>query len=386
MHIKLISTLVAVLFIFSITGCEKKKPTMQIQEVSVIDIKTEEVVLTTELPGRTSPYRIAEIRPQVNGIILKRYFTEGSNVKAGDVLYQIDPAPYKAAYDNARAALSRAEATLNSIKARYERYQELIKVNAISKQEFDDTKAQYEQTLAEIEALKAQVRSAQINLGYTKITAPISGRIGKSNVTEGALVTAYQAQELTRIQQLDPIYVDIPQSTKELKELEKKLAEGRLKYAGKEQNKVKLILEDGTIYPLEGTLQFKDVTVDPTTGSVILRAIFPNPKGVLLPGMFVRAIVKEGVNKNAIVVPQQAVFRDTKGAPFVYIVDKENKVQIRPIQVDRAIGDKWLVSEGLQVDEKVIVEGFQRIMPGAVVKPVPYLKNTVKEPKQEQDR
>lgn len=381
MRIKSILVLFPILFALFLTGCEKKKPHPQIPEVSVIKITTEEVMLTTELPGRTNPYRIAEIRPQVSGIILKRYFTEGNNVKAGDVLYQIDPAQYKAAYDNARAALSRAEANLQSVKARYERYQELIKVNAISKQEFDDVKSQYEQALSEIEALKAQVRNAQINLGYTKITAPISGRIGKSNVTEGALVTAYQAQELTRIQQLDPIYVDIPQSTEELRELEKRLEEGRLKYAGKEQNKVKLILEDGTMYPLEGTLQFKDVTVDPTTGSVTLRAIFPNPKGILLPGIFVRAIIREGINKKAILVPQQAVFRDTKGNPFVYIVDKENKVQIRPIQVDRAMVDRWLVSEGLQSGEQVVIEGVQRIMPGAQVKPVPYA-----EQKKEQSR
>ncbi|ACI20674.1 efflux RND transporter periplasmic adaptor subunit [Thermodesulfovibrio yellowstonii] len=381
MRIKLMLILFPLLFALFLLGCEKKKPMPQIPEVSVIKIDTEEILLTTELPGRTSPYKIAEIRPQVSGIILKRYFTEGSNVKAGEVLYQIDPAQYKAAYDNAKAALSRAEANLQSVKAKYERYQELIKVNAISKQEFDDVKAQYEQTLSEIEALKAQVRNAQINLGYTKITAPISGRIGKSNVTEGALVTAYQAQELTRIQQLDPIYVDIPQSTKELRELEKRLEQGRLKYAGKEQNKVKLILEDGTDYPLEGTLQFKDVTVDPTTGSVTLRAIFPNPKGILLPGMFVRAVIREGINKKAILVPQQVVFRDTKGNPFVYIVDKENKVQIRPIQVDRTIGDRWLVSEGLEVGEQVVIEGVQRIMPGAQVKPVPYT-----EQKKEQSR
>ncbi|GAQ95695.1 membrane fusion protein, multidrug efflux system [Thermodesulfovibrio aggregans] len=363
--------LLSVMF-FILTACGKKQPPAQIPEVSVITVQTQEVLLTTELPGRTNPYRIAEIRPQVSGIILKRYFTEGSNVKAGDLLYQIDPAPYKAAYDNAVAALKRAEATLQSVKARYERYQELIKVNAISKQEFDDVKAQYEQTLSEIEALKAQVRNAQINLGYTKITAPISGRIGKSNVTEGALVTAYQPMELTRIQQLDPIYVDIPQSTKELRELERRLAEGRLKYAGKEQNKVKIILEDGTVYPVEGTLQFKDVTVDPTTGSVTLRVIVPNPKGVLLPGMFVRAIVKEGINRHAILLPQQAVFRDPKGNPFVYIVDNENKVQIRPVKVDRAIEDKWLVSEGVSEGQQVIVEGVQKIMPGMPVKPVPY--------------
>jgi len=354
--------------VFTFIACSKKQPQPQIPEVSVINVQTQEVVLATELPGRSSPYRIAEVRPQVSGIILKRFFQEGSNVKEGDVLYQIDPAPFQASLDNARAALTKAEATLPSIKARLDRYEELVKVNAISKQEYDDVKAQYEQVLSDIKYWKAQVKLAEINLGYTKIKAPISGRIGKTNVTEGALVTAYQQMELTRIQQLDPIYVDIPQSTKELKELERKLAEGRLKYAGKEQNKVKLILEDGTIYQLEGTLQFKDITVDPTTGSVILRAIFPNPKGVLLPGMFVRAIIKEGINKNAILIPQQAVFRDPKGNPFVYIVDKENKVQIRPIFIDRAIEDKWLVSQGLSVGEKVIVEGFQKIMPGMPVK------------------
>jgi len=360
--------LVFLVIIFTFSACEKKQPQPQIPEVSIINVQIQEVVLTTELPGRTSPYRIAEVRPQVSGIILKRFFTEGSNVKEGDALYQIDPIPFQASLDNARAGLAKVEATLPSIKARLDRYEELIKVNAISKQEYDDVKAQYEQVLSDIKYWKAQVKLAEINLGYTKIKAPISGRIGKTNVTEGALVTAYQQMELTRIQQLDPIYVDIPQSTKELKELERKLAEGRLKYAGKEQNKVKLILEDGTIYQLDGTLQFKDITVDPTTSSVILRAIFPNPKGVLLPGMFVRAIIKEGINKKAILIPQEAVFRDPKGNPFVYIVDKENKVQIRPIVTDRAIEDKWLVSQGLSVGEKVIVEGFQKIMPGVPVK------------------
>ncbi len=381
MNIKKAIAMILICSVAFLFACEKKKSQMPMSaEVSVIKVETEEVVLTTELPGRTSPYRIAEIRPQVSGIVLKRYFTEGGNVKAGEVLYLIDPAPYKAAYDSAKAALSRAEANLQSVKARYERYQELIKVNAVSKQEYDDVKAQYEQTLSEIEALKAQVRQAQINLGYTKITAPISGRIGKSNVTEGALVTAYQAQELTKIQQLDPIYVDIPQSTKELRELEKRLEQGRIKYAGKEQNKVKIVLEDGSEYPLEGTLQFKDVTVDPTTGSVTLRAIFPNPKEVLLPGMFVRAIIREGINKQAILIPQQAVFRDHKGNPFVYLVDKENKVTQRPVKIDRAIGDKWLVTEGLQQGELVVVEGVQKIimMPGIPVKAVPYNQQKVK--------
>jgi membrane fusion protein (multidrug efflux system) len=353
-------------------SCEKPKTVPQIPEVSVIVVAKEPTLLTTELPGRTTPYRVAEIRPQVSGIILKRHFIEGSNVKAGDLLYEIDPSPYREAYENVRAALQRAEAFLPSIKARYERYQELVKVNAVSKQEFDDIRAQYEQTLKEIEALKAQLRAQEINLGYTKIVAPISGRIGKSNFTEGALVSAYQRDELTRIQQLDPIYVDIPQSTKELRDLERRLEEGRIKYAGKEQNKVKIILEDGTVYPYEGTLQFKDVTVDPTTGSVVLRAIVPNPRGILLPGMFVRAIIREGINREAILVPQQTVFRDTKGNPFVYVVDKENKVEVRTIEIDRAINDRWLVLRGLKEGEQVIIEGIQRIMPGIPVKPVPY--------------
>jgi membrane fusion protein (multidrug efflux system) len=353
-------------------SCEKPKTVPQIPEVSVIVVAKEPTLLTTELPGRTTPYRVAEIRPQVSGIILKRHFIEGSNVKAGDLLYEIDPSPYREAYENVRAALQRAEAFLPSVKARYERYQELVKVNAVSKQEFDDIRAQYEQSLKEIEALKAQLRAQEINLGYTKIVAPISGRIGKSNFTEGALVSAYQRDELTRIQQLDPIYVDIPQSTKELRDLERRLEEGRIKYAGKEQNKVKIILEDGTVYPYEGTLQFKDVTVDPTTGSVVLRAIVPNPRGILLPGMFVRAIIREGINREAILVPQQTVFRDTKGNPFVYVVDKENKVEVRPIEIDRAINDRWLVLRGLKEGEQVIIEGIQRIMPGIPVKPVPY--------------
>ena len=353
-------------------SCEKPKTVPQIPEVSVIVVAKEPTLLTTELPGRTTPYRVAEIRPQVSGIILKRHFIEGSNVKAGDLLYEIDPSPYREAYENVRAALQRAEAFLPSIKARYERYQELVKVNAVSKQEFDDIRAQYEQSLKEIEALKAQLRAQEINLGYTKIVAPISGRIGKSNFTEGALVSAYQRDELTRIHQLDPIYVDIPQSTKELRDLERRLKEGRIKYAGKEQNKVKIILEDGTVYPYEGTLQFKDVTVDPTTGSVVLRAIVPNPRGILLPGMFVRAIIREGINREAILVPQQTVFRDTKGNPFVYVVDKENKVEVRTIEIDRAINDRWLVLRGLKEGEQVIIEGIQRIMPGIPVKPVPY--------------
>ena len=305
------------------------------------------------------PYRIAEIRPQVNGLIQKRLFTEGSDVKADQVLYQIDPAPFQAALDNAKAALGRAEANLPSIRSRAERYKELLADKAVSQQDYDDAAAALTQVEADIQYWKATVETARINLGYTRVTAPISGRIGKSNVTDGAIVTAYQPMALATIQQLDPIYVDVPQSTTDLLRLKSRLKDGRLKQNGTDQNKVKLILEDGTPYPLEGTLQFSDVTVDPTTGSVILRAVFPNPEGVLLPGMFVRAVIKEGVNEQAILIPQQGVSRDPKGNPFALIVDAESKAGLRMLTLDRAIGDKWLVSSGLAPGDRVIVEGLQ---------------------------
>ncbi|HPU29122.1 MAG TPA: efflux RND transporter periplasmic adaptor subunit [Syntrophorhabdaceae bacterium] len=353
-----------------IYGCGRPNAAYQAgpPEVSAVKIIPQQLVLTTELPGRVSAYRIAEVRPQVSGIIQKRFFTEGTNVKAGDILYQIDPAPFKATYDNAKSALERAQANLPAIKQKYERYKELIVHKAISEQEFDDVQAAYKQAEADVNYWKATYETAQINLGYTKVTAPISGRIGKSNVTEGALVTANQPTALTTIQQLDPVYIDIPQSTAELMELQKKLEEGKIKYAGKDQSKVRLVLEDGTIYQKEGILQFRDVTVDPTTGSVIIRATFPNERERLLPGMFVRAIVTEGVNKNAIMIPQQSVMYDPKGKPFVFIVDREGKAQIRPIQLDRAIGNKWLISSGLASGDTVIVEGLQRLKPGVPVK------------------
>jgi membrane fusion protein (multidrug efflux system) len=248
----------------------------------------------------------------------------------------------------------------------------LLPDKAVSQQDYDDATAAMKQVEADIQYWKATVESARINLEYTSVTAPISGRIGKSNVTEGALVTAHQPMALATIQQLDPIYVDVPQSTTEMLLLQRRLEEGRLKHDGKNQNKVKLILEDGTMYPLEGTSQFRDVTVDPTTGSVVLRAVFPNPKRVLLPGMFVRAVVKEGVNKQAVLIPQQAISRDPKGNPITLIVDAESKVQQRMITTDRAIGDKWLVSSGVSPGDRVIVEGIQKVRPGASVKIVPF--------------
>jgi len=334
-------------------------------------VQTQKIMLTSELPGRTSAFRVAEIRPQVSGLIQKRLFTEGSDVKAGQVLYQIDPAPFQAALDNAKAALGRAEANLPAIRSRAERYKELLADKAVSQQDYDDAAAALTQVEADIQYWKATVEMARINMKYTRITAPISGRIGRSNVTEGAIVTAYQPMALATIQQLDPIYVDVPQSTVDLLRLKSRLKNGRLQQ-GEDQNKVKLILEDRTAYPLEGTLQFSDVTVDPTTGSVILRVLFPNPEGILLPGMFVQTIINEGINEQAILVPQQGVSRDPKGNPYALLVDTEDKAAFRPLILDRAIGDKWLVTAGLAPGDKVIVEGLLMLRPGTPVKATPF--------------
>jgi len=356
-------------------GCDRRPPSAPPQalaEVATVTIQPEQVVLTTELPGRTSPYRIAEIRPQVNGLILKRLFTEGSDVQAGQELYQIDPAPFQAALDNAEAALSKSEASLPSIQSRADRFKEALIDRAVSQQDFDDAAGALKQAEADIRFWKAMVRTAQINLGYARVVSPISGRIGKSTVTDGAIVTAYQPMPLATIQQLDPIYVDVPQSTTELLRLQRRLEEGRINRDETNVNAVQLILEDGTQYPAEGTLQFRDVSVDPSSASVILRMVFPNPNGVLLPGMFVRAVVTEGVNRQAILIPQQAVSRDPKGNPVALIVDGAGKVAPRMLSLDRAIGDQWLVSTGLSPGDRVIIEGVQRVRPGAAVKEVPF--------------
>ena len=341
-------------------------------EVAVVTIQPKQVAITTELAGRTSANLVAEVRPQVGGIIQKRLFTEGSDVKAGQVLYQIDPAPYQTVLDNAKAALMRSEANLPAIRLKSDRLRELLVDKAVSQQEYDDAAAALKQTEADIQYWKAMVETALINLKYTAVTAPISGRIGRSNVTEGALVTAQQPTALATVQRLNPMYVDVPQSTTEVLRLRRGLKEGRLDQNGANQKKVQLMLEDGTAYPLAGTLQFQDVTVDPTTGSVILRAIFPNPNGVLLPGMFVRTVVQEGVNKKALLIPQQAVSRDPKGNPLTLIVDAGGKVQLRMLTLDRTIGDQWLVSSGLAAGERAIVEGMQKVTPGASVKTVPF--------------
>lgn len=343
------------------------------RQVSVVTIQPQPIMLTTELPGRTSAYRIAEIRPQVNGLIQKRLFTEGADVNAGDVLYQIDPATFKAALGNAQAALSRSEANLPAIRSRVERYKELLAEKAVSQQDFDDAVAELKNAEADVQYWKASVENARINLAYTRITAPISGRIGRSSVTEGAIVTAYQPMALTTIQQLDPIYVDVPQSTADLLRLRRRLKEGQLNQSGKSQNKVALLLEDGSTYPHEGSLQFRDVSVEQSTGSVTLRVVFPNPDGLLLPGMFVRAVIKEGENQAAILVPQQGVSRDRRGNPQALIVDAEGKAALRMLTVDRAIGDQWLVSEGLSPGDRVIVEGLNMLRPGTPVQAVPFL-------------
>ena len=323
-------------------------------EVAVVTVAPQPVTLTTELPGRAAPFLIAEIRPQVNGLIQKRLFTEGADVKAGDVLYQIDPAPFQ-------AALDKAQANQTALRLRAERVKAALGSKAVSQQDFDDSDAALKQAEADLETVR-------INLGYTKITAPITGRIGKSSVTDGAIVTAYQPMPLATIQQLDPIYVDVPQSTADLLRLEKRLADGRLTRDGNNQNVVQLILEDGSKYPAEGTLQFRDVSVDPTTATVILRMVFPNPNGVLLPGMFVRTAVKEGANGKAILIPQQSVMRDPMGNPMAMIVNAAGMVEPRMLVLDRAIGDKWLVTSGLAIGDRVIVEGLQKIRPGMPVK------------------
>ena len=359
-----------------LSGCGKKgnaaaTPPGGPPEVAVLTIKPERVVLTTELPGRTSPHLIAEVRPQVGGIIKQRLFTEGGEVKAGQVLYQIDPASYEATLASAKAAQAKAEATLGAARLKAERYRDLVKVKAVSEQDNDDAQASLQQAEADLAAAQAAVKTAGINLGYTRISAPISGRIGRSSVTEGALVTANQTAALAVIQQLNPIYVDVAQSNAEMLELRRRLASGQIKEDG-DRSRVKLLLEDGSPYPQTGVLKFSEVTVDQSTGSITLRAVFPNPKQLLLPGMFVRAVLEEGVKDNAILAPQRAVTRNTKGEAMVMLAGADDQVEPRIIQVSRTVGENWLVASGLKVGDRVIMEGIQRARPGVKVKVVPF--------------
>jgi membrane fusion protein (multidrug efflux system) len=359
---------------FIATACGNKQPPKPPQagppEVGIVVVKPERVSLTTELSGRTAPQMIAEVRPQVSGIIQKRLFTEGSDVKAGQVLYQIDPASYQAAFASAKAVQSRVEASLVSLRLTEGRYRDLVKIKAVSQQDYDNASAVLKQAEAELAIAKAAVETARINLAYTKISAPISGRIGRSTVTDGALVTANQPNALSTIQQLGSMYVDVTQSTADMLKLKQSLASGVMKKSNSAQ--VKLLLEDGSAYPLKGTLKFSEVTVDQSTGSVTLRAVFPNPKQTLLPGMFVRAILEEGVSENSILVQQRGVTHNPKGDAIVMLVGAEDKVESRPIKVVRTVGDSWLVSSGLKAGDRVILEGLQKARPGTQVKPVPF--------------
>ncbi len=358
----------------TLTGCGKKKsaapPPSGPPEVGIIVVKPQKTTLTTELSGRTVPHMIAEVRPQVSGIIKKRLFTEGSDVKAGQVLYQIDPASYEAAYASVKAAQARVEASLVTARLTEGRYRELVKIKAVSQQDYDNAFAGLKQAEAELAAAKAAVETARINLAYTKISAPISGRIGRSSVTVGALVTANQPASLATVQQLDSMFVDVTQSTADMLKLKQNLANGLLTKSGTAQ--VKLLLEDGSAYPLPGTLKFSEVTVDQSTGSVTLRAVFPNPKQSLLPGMFVRAVLVQGVIENAILIPQRGVTRNPKGDAMVMTVGAEDKVEPRPIKVVQTVGDSWLVSDGLKTGDRVILEGLQKARPGTPVKAVPF--------------
>lgn len=342
----------------ALTACSAKKeapPPPPPVPVKVVTLKAESVSLTTDLPGRTVAYKVAEIRPQVSGVILKRMFVEGTDVKERQQLYQIDPALYQAAYDSAAA-------TAESSRLQSERYKPLAEANAVSKQDYDNAVAAAAQN-------KASAETAHINLVYTRLLSPISGRVGRSSVTEGALVTANQTTSLATVQQLDPIYVDVTQPSAVLLRLKRELAAGQLVQAGANQAEVHLFLEDGSHYALKGKMQFAEVQVDQTTGSVTLRALFPNPDKLLLPGMFVREQIEEGNRTNALLVPQVAVTHNQKGDPTTLVVGADNKVELRSLVTERAIGDKWLVTDGVKAGDRVIVEGVQFAKPGAVVNP-----------------
>lgn len=358
-------------------GCQKNAaapPARPPSEVSVFTVKSGRVELTSEYPGRINSVREAQVRARATGILLKRQFEEGANVKEGDVLFQIDPAPLKAVLDGAKAALAKAEAALKESKANVNRYEDLVKINAISRQVYDQAVATLGQDEAEVLSSKAAVETAQLNLGYTTVEAPISGRIGKAMVTEGALVSATEATQLALIRQLDPVYFDFTQSSTEVLRLKRALESGSLKSAGSGAAKVTLILEDGTVYPHAGRLLFSDVSVDPTTGMITLRAEFPNPDNLLLPGMFARARIVEGVNADAITIPQRTVTRGPAGVASVLLVDDQNKVEARTIDVSRTVGTSVVVDKGLKAGDRVIVEGLQKAPPGAVVKTVPFVE------------
>ncbi|MDF3056564.1 MAG: efflux transporter periplasmic adaptor subunit [Rariglobus sp.] len=370
-HVLPFATLGAAL---ALAGCAKKSTAASAPapvEVGVITVAATPLTLTQELPGRTSAFRIAEVRARVSGIVLKRHFTEGGDVKEGQLLYTIDPAPYQAALDSAKANLARAEANAAVTQLQANRSKKLIEAQAISQQEYDDVAAADLAAQADVAAARAAVQTAGINIGYTQVTAPVSGRIGLSQVTEGAYVQQGTATLLATVQQLDPLYVDLTQSSTELLRLRRAFAEGKLQRSHDGGARAKLLLDDGRIYAEDGTLQFSDVTVDPSTSSITLRALFPNPKNDLLPGMFVRARLEEGSTPDAILVPQLGVTRNTRGEATALVVGADNKVELRVLKTDRTVGNQWLVSDGLKPGDQLIVQNLQRIRPGAAVKPIP---------------
>jgi membrane fusion protein (multidrug efflux system) len=354
-----------------LASCDKKDaaqaPAPSAVSVGVVTLKVQPVALSTELPGRTTAFLTADVRPQVSGLVNKRIFIEGAEVKAGEPLYQIDPATYQATYDSAVATLAHNQAALASARAKSARYKPLAAAQAVSQQDYVDAVASTGEAAADIGTAQASIEQAKINLIYTKVTSPISGRIGRSSVTPGALLTANQTTVLATVTQLDPIYVDVTQPATTLLRLRKELADGKLQTEGPNQAKVELILEDGSKYPVTGTLQFSEVTVDQGTGTVLLRAIFPNPDHSLLPGLFVRERLQEGVNDQGLLVPQQGVSHNTHGDATVLVVDKDNKAALKIVQTSRAIGDKWIVTGGLAAGDKVIVDGLQKVRPGALV-------------------
>ncbi len=342
----------------AVAGCQKKEAAVAaVPEVGVVTLQPQEITLKSLLPGRANSWRVAEVRPQVNGVIKRRLFVEGDDVKQGQQLYQIDDAPYKAAYEKARAALV-------STQHLAERNEKLLADNAVSRQQYDDSVSSYRQAQADLD-------TAKVNLDYTKVYAPIAGRIGRSLVTEGALVTNGQAQSMAVITQLDPIYVDVTQSSSDMLRLRKELADGQLQTVSAGAASVGLLLEDGTSYAHGGTLKFSEVSVDEGTGSVTLRAQFPNPDHQILPGMFVRTKLDEGVKRDAILVPQQGITRDTTGTPVAWVVDADGKVQLKQLAVDRTVGNTWLVRSGLNAGERVVTEGVQKLQPGMKVVAVP---------------
>lgn len=360
----------ALLIVSLLSACgDKAAPPAQLPEAAYVTIAPEKRAVENELPGRLESYRTAEVRARVPGIVLKRTFEEGAFVKQGQVLFKIDPRSYQASVQNARAALSRAEANKVQADLKLKRYKPLVEINAISKQEYDDAIAASKQASADVEAAKATLVNNKLNLEYATVTAPISGRIGRAMVTEGALVGQNEATLLATIQQINPIYLNLTQSSAELLKLRQMMQSGALKDAEKSGLKVTMVMEDGSIYPHTGKLLFSDISVDPTTGELALRALFPNPDNMLLPGMFVRARLEQAVNENAITVPQQAVQHTNDGSQVI-VINQDNKAEIRKVKTSSAIGNRWLVTEGLQPGDRVIVEGLQKVRPGSPVKPV----------------